>query len=102
LIAENADLIAKDLDLLLNLDEIDPRRRRIALFAAVDLVEAGGQGDKAGHRENDRKPQSYVPTAHTVNPDNLCDLRAPAVTPYGILAGCVSRQRAFVAAPGGE
>jgi len=35
LIAENANLIAKDLDLLLNLDEIDCRRRRIALFAAV-------------------------------------------------------------------
>jgi len=100
LIAENADLIAKDLDLLLYLNEIDSGRRRIALFAAVDLVETGGQGDEGAHRENDQKPQSYVPAAHTVNSDNPCDIRGLAITPYGILAGCVSRQAAFVRGTG--
>src|SRR5262249_25134470 len=66
---------AKNLDLLLNLDEIVGDRPRTAFFAAVDLVKTGGQGDKARHRENDRKPQSYVPTAHTVDSPHLCDIR---------------------------
>jgi hypothetical protein len=78
LIAENADLIAKDLDLLLNLDQIDSGHPRIAFFAAVDFVETGGQGDKAGHRENGQKPQSYVPAAHNVNSDNPGDMRGLA------------------------
>ncbi len=61
LVTENANLIAKDLDLLLDLDEIGRGCPRTALFAPVDLVEAGDQDDEARDRENDQKPQSYVP-----------------------------------------
>jgi hypothetical protein len=67
LITENTNLIAKDLDLLLNLGEIGCGCPRTALFASVDLVKTGGQGDKASYRKNDRKPQSYVPAAHAVD-----------------------------------
>jgi hypothetical protein len=71
LITENTNLIAKDLDLLLNFGEIGCGCPRSALFASIDLVKTGGQGDKTGYRENDRKPQSYVPAAHAVH-SNIC------------------------------
>ena len=67
LIAENTNLIAENLHLLLEVGESGCSRLRAALVAPVDLVEAGGQGDKGGNRENDRKPQSYVPAAHVVD-----------------------------------
>jgi hypothetical protein len=67
LITENTNLIAEDVDLLLKLGEIDCDGPGAALFAPVDLVKAGGQGDKASYRQNDRKSQSYVPAAHAVD-----------------------------------
>ena len=86
LVTENANLIAQDVDLLLDLAEIDGDGPGTALFAPVDLVKTCGQRDEAGYRQNDRKSQSYVPAAHAV--DSTLRVR---LTPYGIVARRASR-----------
>src|SRR5262249_2924424 len=94
LVTQNANLIAKDLHLLLDLDEIGRGRPRTALFAPVDLVEAGDQGDEARDRENDQKPQSYVSAAHAVDSTIVVTLGSSYHTIRYLWAGRASQQGA--------
>jgi hypothetical protein len=46
-------LIGEGLDSLLDLGQIGRSRFGTTLLASVNLVEAGGERDEAGHREHD-------------------------------------------------
>jgi hypothetical protein len=71
LIIENTNLISENFHSLLELGEISSDRLRTTLLASVDLVNTGGNGDGPAHRKNDRKPQSYLTTAHVIVSGNL-------------------------------
>jgi hypothetical protein len=53
LVMENIQLPIEDSDSVLDIDQIGDGGPGTTPLASVDLVEAGGQGDEAGHREND-------------------------------------------------
>jgi hypothetical protein len=74
LIIENTNLISEDFDALIENLQITCNCFGTALLPPVDLVNSGGQGDGAGHHENDRKSQSYVPAAHVIVSRNLVSL----------------------------
>ena len=65
LIVENMDLLAENLESLLDLGKAALARDGRALLASVNLVKPGGQRNEACHRHNDREPQSCIPITHT-------------------------------------
>jgi hypothetical protein len=65
LTVEDTNLIAEELDSLLDLGQVALARGGRALLASIDLIEPGGQGDEACDRHDDRKPQSCIPITHT-------------------------------------